>query len=1124
MASFFSDDSGASDAESRRRLVSLPKAISPGRRAGGMFFDDSDLEDAITLGSPSSPSFQVQGAPPPAAGALSRRPAPGFFHEESTAEAFDTFAEALDTPDAPQADSSAAVQAKPKAKAKAQQPPAKAKGAPKPKAERPPSSPARSQQSSRASSPATGRPRPGALSSSLSESVRAAKQAPASQRANSPARSASPRVPKARSVSPAGSHGTPKASAPRVPRSTSQRGAIAPIMASTRVPKAKMVPKAKSPAASLEVPKSPSRSRSPGRPPSRSPTFPRSPSSDARERSPVGRSTPSPSPRPRVALVSPRRPPGASPKSPLSPASSGSARASPKAKSFPSAVSARPKQSSRNPQRQSIMSPSSSEGSVSPSKEKQLLREVQRKQKELDSLKKVLEDEQVKAERREDEVSSLQRRRQTTWDLQQGQWENEWVPMMVEDQRGQLLHQVSMALAQTKSSLHTSRAQVRNSVDHLESTNQNLHDQVALLEQELRQERKASEELRAAAEELQQRLVSSEWSTLEPMTSSALQAPQEWKLQMLRKEEAVEELQATLRREQQQMAAVHEEMRLLQDEVLLQRQELQSQSTPLETVELKELRQKLQDAEARRRESELELNALRSDFAQGGNGLRDESEQMAMRGEVKDLRMKLRKAEGERGETEEELSALQNEVKALRRAVQESKRRIQELEQSHEDEIQVNDTRWRSEMLLKEEALQVKSSGLASELAREQLTCQRLQEASLTAARQKELLDDELQALKGEAKDLRLDGRRLLLRSSFQMWRGSCLARRLVSLEESHQQASVQHNSERSSQDGKVKEAFRRASQAERDAASEKFACQRLQEELREAQQQLDAEAIIQKSKAAAQEALIETQRMERARLEEQLAMVRCKSEETQEACAAREAMRCAEVQAQLLAQAEISESRREVAQLRAELSCRATEMSSLPSHLWRSPVQEDSLTHALIHASMGVRSMSNGYHNSVNSSWESIKVRPRGQEKYMTLLQSSSGAVASLLKQVRRLDDAHRTLSTGRNAVLGATPAQLRAVQALEKQTSMLERTNQEWTASFGFHSMEDLDDDLARQSGISVLDDEVSASERGAAMVRMLRRTEGRLERLQDRLQGLLSSPVSRRESPRRSPPEGW
>ena len=29
---------------------------------------------------------QVQGAPPPAAGALSRRPAPGFFHEESTAE------------------------------------------------------------------------------------------------------------------------------------------------------------------------------------------------------------------------------------------------------------------------------------------------------------------------------------------------------------------------------------------------------------------------------------------------------------------------------------------------------------------------------------------------------------------------------------------------------------------------------------------------------------------------------------------------------------------------------------------------------------------------------------------------------------------------------------------------------------------------------------------------------------------------------------------------------------------------------------------------------------------------------------------------------------------------------
>jgi len=277
----------------------------------------------------------------------------------------------------------------------------------------------------------------------------------------------------------------------------------------------------------------------------------------------------------------------------------------------------------------------------------------------------------------------------------------------------------------------------------------------------------------------------------------------------------------------------------------------------------------------------------------------------------------------------------------------------------------------------------------------------------------------------------------------------------------------------------------------------------------------LDSEVIVQRSKAAAQEVLLETHRMERQTLEEQLAMVRCRSEETQEACAAREAMRCAEVQAQLFAQAEMSESRKEVAQLRAELAMsRASEMSSVRSpRLWRSPVQEDSLTHALIHASMGsVRSKSNGYGaDSVNSSWDSIKVRAQRGERYVTLLQSSSGAVASLLKQVRRLDDAHRTLSGGRNAVLAATPAQLRAVRALEKQTSMLERTNQEWTASIGI-SLEEIEDSRQSINGFSALgDDEVTASERGAVMVKMLRRTEGRLERLQERLQRLLSNPMS-------------
>lgn len=74
-----------------------------------------------------------------------------------------------------------------------------------------------------------------------------------------------------------------------------------------------------------------------------------------------------------------------------------------------------------------------------------------------------------------------------------------------------------------------------------------------------------------------------------------------------------------------------------------------------------------------------------------------------------------------------------------------------------------------------------------------------------------------------------------------------------------------------------------------------------------------------------------------------------------------------------------------------------------------------------------------------------------------------------------------------------------------------MLERTNQEWTASIGI-SLEEIEDSRQSINGFSALgDDEVTASERGAVMVKMLRRTEGRLERLQERLQRLLSNPMS-------------
>lgn len=618
---------------------------------------------------------------------------------------------------------------------------------------------------------------------------------------------------------------------------------------------------------------------------------------------------------------------------------------------------------------------------------------MERKQKELDELKRRLEEEQVKAEKREDEVSSLQRRRQNTWEWQLDQQRNEWLPMLVEDERGRLLHQVSLALAQTKSSLSNGRVQVRKSVDQMQMENQELQSQVEQLESQLHNERGVSSELRHVTEELKQKVVKIEKESATISADVLRLQEQEELAQRSPLEEALQELQETLQGERQKLLDAHEKMKTFQQEAAQTRIQLQESRKRLEDFEL--------ETKRNMEEKELDLRTARAE----GRGAAAERRRSS--------------------ELEEDLMALRNETKELQRAAK--------------------------------------------------------------------------------------DNQRLLLRSSFETWHSRCLQVLLQRSEELGQNSQEGLGRQLAAQEEKVKAAFSRASDAERDFASEKFTCQRLREELREMRHKLDSEAIVQRSKAAAQEVLLETHRMERQTLEEQLAMVRCRSEETQEACAAREAMRCAEVQAQLFAQAEMSESRKEVAQLRAELAMsRASEMSSVRSpRVWRSPLQEDSLTHALIHASMGTVRKSNGCADSVNSSWDSIKVRAQRGERYVTLLQSSSGAVASLLKQVRRLDDAHRTLSGGRNAVLAATPAQLRAVRALEKQTSMLERTNQEWTASIGI-SLEEIEDSRQSINGFSALgDDEVTASERGAVMVNMLRRTEGRLERLQERLQRLLSNP---------------
>ena len=72
---------------------------------------------------------------------------------------------------------------------------------------------------------------------------------------------------------------------------------------------------------------------------------------------------------------------------------------------------------------------------------------MERKQKELDELKRRLEEEQVKAEKREEEVPSL-RRGQNTWEWQLDQQQNEWLPMLVEDERGRLLKQAEAEASQ----------------------------------------------------------------------------------------------------------------------------------------------------------------------------------------------------------------------------------------------------------------------------------------------------------------------------------------------------------------------------------------------------------------------------------------------------------------------------------------------------------------------------------------------------------------------------------------------------------------------------------------------------------------------------------------------------
>eukprot|EP00435_Cladocopium_sp_Y103_P037180 s3539_g9.t2 len=619
-----------------RREMSLGEADPPLI----LYTDASDV--------PGRPEGQwVQGVP--GAGASLRRAVPGFFGDADAfgAEAFDGFAEVAETPEAAPAKAKS-VAAKPKAKTLTKAPAvtkAKAPGARPKAAERPaspasvPSSPARST-NSRTNSPA-GRPRPGSLGS-FSESIRAA-QAGSGSPNQAKARAVSPNQAKARAASPASqakaraaspaSQAVPKRSAGS--RSTTPKASPRSSTAVAKVPPARIASKAAPKArpksgASLEVPeatsRSPSpRSRSPTRPTSRSPTFPRSPS-DSRPSSPSKPGSPSPR---RTGLASPKSPPARSP--PRSP------RTSPKSPPL-----TRPGSTPRTvPQRRTILSPSSSEGS--PLKERQLYREVERKQKELDELKRRLEEEQVKAEKREDEVSSLQRRRQNTWEWQLDQQRNEWLPMLVEDERGRLLHQVSLALAQTRSSLSNGRVQVRKSLDQMQMENQELQSQVGQLENELQHERGVSAELRHVTEELKQKVVKIEKESAHISADALrLQEQEEVTSQRSPLEEALQELQDTLQGERQKLLDAHEKMKTFQQEAAQNRIQLQESRKRFEDLEL----------ETKRNMEEKELD-LRTARAEGRSAAL---------------------AERRRQELEEDLMELRNETKGLQRAAQDNQR------------------------------------------------------------------------------------------------------------------------------------------------------------------------------------------------------------------------------------------------------------------------------------------------------------------------------------------------------------------------------------------------------------------------------------------------------------------
>ncbi|CAJ1424285.1 unnamed protein product, partial [Effrenium voratum] len=335
--------------------------------------------------------------------------------------------------------------------------------------------------------------------------------------------------------------------------------------------------------------------------------------------------------RPKSSVGSPARP-----KSPSvgSPARAKSLGLSPRPKS-PSPGSPRPIPGRTPVPKRGLLSPSSSEGRTDSPSKRALCQEIEIKQKELDRLKRQLEEEQVKAEKREDEMSHLQRDRQSVWASQLDQQRREWLPMSVEDERGRLLRQVSLIVAQTCSSLSARRAQVMTSFERLERENKVLRQQVESLEQQmsLREEGR----LGFAKELLQLRLQEEEAARQERRVRSELQS----QLQ------ADQEAQELLGLERQKTLDLQKGMELWRQEADSAKQKASDLRSQLQQLE-QEGDAALRSERRRSQELRVELQRLQDSASQ-------EEEAQDLRVEIQRLR-----GEAERGQR------LQSELRELR--------------------------------------------------------------------------------------------------------------------------------------------------------------------------------------------------------------------------------------------------------------------------------------------------------------------------------------------------------------------------------------------------------------------------------------------------------------------------